>query len=40
MNKYVTPEIEIKLMDEGDIIATSLGTETSRVENEEGFWEI
>ena len=40
MKNYVSPEIEITMMNETDIIATSLGTETSRIENEEGFWEI
>ena len=40
MKNYVSPEIEISTMNETDIIATSLGTETSRTENEEGFWEI
>ena len=40
MKNYVSPEIEITVMNEMDIIATSLGTETSRVGNEDGEWEI
>lgn len=40
MKMYICPEIEITLMENTDIIATSLGTETSRVGNEDGEWEI
>ena len=40
MNFYERPTIEIALIENTDIIATSFGTETSLVENEEGNWEI
>ena len=40
MKKYASPEIEIVEITSTDIIATSFGTETSRIENEEGNWEI
>ncbi len=40
MKKYVSPEIEITLIENADIIATSLGIETLPIEDDDVIWEV
>ena len=40
MKKYVSPEIEITLIENIDIIATSFGIETLPLEDDDVIWEI
>jgi len=40
MKKYETPEILVTYISEEDIITTSPGTETSRIEENDGIWDL
>lgn len=40
MKKYTDPEIEITMLDVKDIIATSLGTETTPKDDNDGIWDL
>ena len=40
MNKYITPELEIIELEREDIITTSLGTETTPKEDNDGIWDF
>ena len=40
MNDYKKPEIEFSEIDGKDIIVTSLGTETTPKDDDDGIWEI
>jgi hypothetical protein len=40
MKKYNNPELEIIKLDVTDIITTSLGTETTPKEDNDGIWDM
>ena len=40
MKKYISPEIEINNLKVSDIITTSEGTETPKVEDTDGVWDL
>ena len=40
MKKYKKPEIEVVEFDTADIITTSLGTETTPKEENDGIWDF
>ena len=40
MKKYMNPELEIVELEENDIIVTSLGTETTPKEDNDGIWDL
>ena len=40
MKKYTTPEIEVLKIQASDIIITSLGTETSPKDDNDGIWDL
>ena len=40
MRKYENPELEIIKFDVTDIITTSLGTETTPKEDNDGIWDL
>lgn len=40
MKKYINPELEIIELEENDIIATSLGTETTPKDDTDGIWDL
>ena len=40
MKKYIDPEIEIVRVNAKDIIATSLGTETTPKDDNDGIWDL
>jgi hypothetical protein len=40
MKRYINPELEITLLDVNDIIATSLGTETTPKDDNDGIWDL
>ena len=40
MRKYETPELDITLLVEEDIITTSPGTETSKRDENDGIWDL
>ena len=40
MNKYITPEFEVIELEREDIITTSLGTETTPKEDNDGIWDF
>ena len=40
MRKYENPELEIIKLDVTDIITTSLGTETTPKEDNDGIWDL
>ncbi len=40
MKKYIDPELEIIELDENDIIITSLGTETTPKDDNDGIWDF
>jgi len=40
MKKYIDPELEIVELDAKDIITTSLGTETTPKEENDGIWDL
>ena len=40
MKKYNNPELEIIKLDVTDIITTSLGTETTPKEDNDGIWDL
>ena len=40
MRKYNNPELEIIELDVKDIIATSIGTETTPKEDNDGIWDL
>ena len=40
MKKYIDPEIEIVEIKAKDIITTSLGTETTPKEDNDGIWDF
>ena len=40
MRKYENPELEIIMLEVNDIITTSLGTETTPKEDNDGIWDL
>ena len=40
MEKYVSPEIEVVLLNVSDVITTSPGTETSPQDETDGVWDL
>ena len=40
MKKYNNPELEIVELDAKDIITTSLGTETTPKDDNDGIWDL
>ena len=40
MKKYLNPELEIVELEVDDIIATSIGTETTPKEDNDGIWDL
>ena len=40
MKKYTNPELEIIELEVNDIITTSLGTETTPKDEEDGIWDL
>ena len=40
MKKYVNPELEVIELEVNDIISTSLGTETTPKEDNDGIWDL
>ncbi len=40
MKKYINPEIEVLEISAEDIITTSLGTETTPKEDNDGIWDF
>ena len=40
MKKYITPELEVIELEANDVIATSLGTETTPKEDNDGIWDL
>ena len=39
MRKYIDPELEVVELEKTDIITTSLGTETTPKEDNDGIWD-
>ena len=40
MKKYVNPELEIIELEVNDIITTSVGTETTPKDDNDGIWDL
>jgi hypothetical protein len=40
MRKYLNPELEIIKLEADDIITTSLGTETTPKDDNDGIWDL
>ena len=40
MKKYTNPEIEIVEIEVNDVITTSLGTETTPKDDNDGIWDL
>ena len=40
MKKYITPELEVIELEANDVITTSLGTETTPKEDNDGIWDL
>ena len=40
MKKYTNPELEIIKLEVNDIITTSLGTETTPKDDNDGIWDL
>lgn len=40
MKRYLNPELEIVELDAKDIITTSLGTETTPKDDNDGIWDL
>ena len=40
MKKYINPEFEVIKLDTDDIITTSLGTETTPKDENDGIWDL
>ena len=40
MKKYLNPELEIVELEVDDIISTSIGTETTPKEDNDGIWDL
>ena len=40
MKKYINPEIEVIELEANDVIATSLGTETTPKDDNDGIWDL
>ena len=40
MRKYITPELDVIELEREDIITTSLGTETTPKEDNDGIWDF
>ena len=40
MKKYVTPELLLIVISSLDVISTSLGTETSKLDENDGIWDM
>ena len=40
MKKYIDPELEIIELEVNDIITTSLGTETTPKDDNDGIWDL
>ena len=40
MKKYANPELEVIELEANDIISTSLGTETTPKEDNDGIWDL
>lgn len=40
MRKYITPELDVIELEREDIMTTSLGTETTPKEDNDGIWDF
>ena len=40
MKKYINPELEIIELEVNDVITTSLGTETTPKDDNDGIWDL
>ena len=40
MKKYINPELEVIELENEDIITTSIGTETTPKEDNDGIWDF
>ena len=40
MKKYIDPELEIIELEANDIITTSIGTETTPKDDNDGIWDL
>ena len=40
MKKYINPELEVIELEANDIITTSLGTETTPKDDNDGIWDL
>ena len=40
MKKYINPELEVIELEANDVITTSLGTETTPKEDNDGIWDL
>ena len=40
MKKYISPEIDVAEIEVKDIITTSLGTETTPKDDNDGIWDL
>ena len=40
MKKYIEPELEIIELEANDIITTSIGTETTPKDDNDGIWDL
>ena len=40
MRKYIDPDLEVLEIDTNDVITTSLGTETTPKDDNDGIWDL
>ena len=40
MRKYINPDLEVLEIDTNDVINTSLGTETTPKDDNDGIWDL
>ena len=40
MKKYINPELEVIKLEANDVITTSLGTETTPKDDNDGIWDF
>lgn len=40
MRKYINPDLEVLEIDTNDVITTSLGTETTPKDDNDGIWDL
>lgn len=40
MRKYINPDLEVLEIDTNDVITTSLGTETTLKDDNDGIWDL